>query len=185
MGKLLLGLLFLVTNASTGWCGDIPAIPVSLCALESNPARYNGKMVRVRGSVVHAEGLYLSAKCGRGEGGVALSFPLENSTTPQPFQLVRDEAFERFKDFIEHDNAPVPKIAPSILEPESSKVTPHTAPRYCSIQVTVIGRFMAVSANDAGRGHGFGHLGLSPFQVVVRSVKDPEAKECASPSLEK
>jgi hypothetical protein len=131
-------------------------------------------MVQVRGSIVDAEGLYLSAKCERGQGGMALSFPEENPSAPLPFRLVRDEAFQKFRYFVEHDNAPVP----SILKPENPEVTPHVVPRYCSIQVTVIGIFQAVSEEEARRGRGFGHLGLSPFQLIVESVKDPEAKEC-------
>jgi len=172
MGKLLLGLFFLA-RVGTGWCEGARTIPVSLCMLDGHPKRYNGKMVQVRGSVVGAEGLYLSSKCGQGQGGMALSIPEENSNPPSPFRLVHDEAFDRFSYLLGHLNGPFPRI----LNPDNTEVHPLT-PCYCSIQVTVIGRFQAVSEEEARRGRGFGHLGLSPFQLIVESVKDPEAKEC-------
>lgn len=173
MGRLLLGLFFLA-HVGTGWCEGVRAIPVSLCTLDGHPERYNAKMVRVRGLVVGAEGLYLSANCGRRRGGMALSFPLENAVTPQPFDLVRDDAYRKLMNYV---NAP----APTQPKAEPEVWTLSVAPRYCDIRVTIIGRFEAVSEEKALRGRGFGNGGASPFQLIVRSVVDPEAKECASP----
>ena len=91
-----------------------------------------------------------------------------------PFQLVQDAAFQKFKHFIDHDNAPVPRIP----NPQGSQVTPRMVPCYCDIQVTAVGMFQAVSQENARRGQGFGNLGRSPFQLILQSVSDPEAKEC-------
>jgi len=165
----------LLASLNVGLCEGPQAIAVSMCTINQSPKLYNGKMVRVRGTVARAEGLALYVDSKECKTAIALAFPDEEPQIRAPFHLIRDDDFRKFQSYLDAPAANQPKLPPGW----GGWGTAH---RYCDIQVTVIGKFQAVSEEKALRGRGFGNAGASPFQLTVQSVIDPEAKECASSS---
>lgn len=167
-------LVFLMLAVGAGFCAGPRAIPVSMCTIDRSPSLYNGKMVQVRGLVARAEGLALYVDSKECHTAMALRFP-EGATNFHPgFRPLRDDAYRKFMNYVQAPAPIRPKAEPRVL-------TTFVAPRYCDIRVTIIGRFEAVSEQKALRGRGFGNAGASPFQLIVQSVVNSQAKECAPP----
>ena len=166
----LLVSLALLLGVRAGLCKQPRAIETSMCAIDADPKAFNGRMVKVRGSVVRAEGIALYADDQKCHTAMALRFPDEQPRNSAP-RLVHDDAFQRFLYYVQAQAKEQPK-------PPSGVVSLYVAPQYCDIRVTVVGKFQAVSEEKALHGRGFGNGGLSVFQLIVQSVLDPEAKEC-------
>ncbi len=150
-----------------------PPADTTICALSKNPRKYAGKVIRIRGRVLAVEGLELTQLSGSCGDNISLNFPEEAGATESDHGLVRDKDFELFESYLSE-------------RPEDTQGTPTplAIPRrkYCNIEATMIGRLHEVTEKDAAEGRGYGNLGYCRFMLVVRSVADPKARLCSSPS---
>jgi len=158
---LLLGIVFWMTGAAS----RRPVLNVSICDLIRRPAFYNGKMVHVRGEYVPGPAGDLGADCtGPYPHAAALVFTDEIGVLikpPVPFKTRYDRDMKRFLYYLNAKRKV--KIPKGTLTP-------------------VTGRFDAVSKEDASWGRGYGEGGREPYRIVVESVSNPVAKECAESS---
>jgi hypothetical protein len=169
-------LLVFLLAMPPGMCGREPAFTISICTVLRNANKYNGKMVRVRGNILRSEGEYdLCARCkGLNESGVTLVYPDEGPDTRVRFHLIRDAAFKKFEYYLEAE----PLVKRELPRGVIGRAVPR---RYCGIKVTAIGRFEAVSEEEALAGRGYGNLGASRFRLVLRRVLRPTAEACPPP----
>lgn len=149
----------------------------SICKIMESPFRFNGRIVRVRGDILWGlEDLDIYQDCSpEYRGGMVIQFPGDHPELKPGFHLIRDSAYEKFHYYLTAE----PRVK---LNPPPNVGTPTVPHRYCSMTVTVAGRFYAVSEQDAQHGRGYGNAGSARFALVVRSVSNPVAKECPAPS---
>ena len=174
LSYLLLGIAFLTTGAASGR----PMLKVSVCDLVRRPAFYNGKMVCVRGKYIPGPADSLFDEChGPSPQGAALVFTDEIGVLikpPVPFKTCYDHDMKKFLHYLNAKR--------KIKLPKGGVAPPWAYAKYCLVTVTVTGRFDAVSKEEAMRGRGYGEAGEYPYRIVVESISDPVAKECAEPS---
>jgi hypothetical protein len=149
----------------------------SICVVLRSPERFNGKMVRVKGQIEWGlEDLWIYEDCEPGQrAAIPITIPDEGADPHLPFRVLRDSDFQRFSYYL---NAP-----PVATTQRPVNTLPNVIPRrYCSLSAVFTGRFETVSVEDASHGRGFGHAGGDRFQLVIRGVATPVAKECESTS---
>ncbi len=156
--------------SATAGAHEKPPVDTTICALSTNPRKYAGKMIRIRGRVVAVEGLELTQLAGSCGENISLSFSDEARATKWKRGVVRDRDFELFERYLSE-------------RPEKGQETPPQSfmpPRkYCDIEVTVIGRLHEVTKKDAAEGRGYGNLGACRLMLDVRYVANPKARLCA------
>ncbi|HEV2348347.1 MAG TPA: hypothetical protein VG028_00720 [Terriglobia bacterium] len=155
----------------------IAPIEATICKIMQDPSHFKGKIVRVTGRIFWGmEDTDLYEDCTpQYRGGMVIQFPDDAPELKPGFHLVRDSAFEKFYYYL--TAAPVKKfrLPPNVGSPW----VPH---RYCSMTVTITGRFYSVSEAEVLHGRGYGNAGESRFALVVKSVSNPVAQECPPPS---
>jgi hypothetical protein len=141
------------------------AVDTTICKISNKPSAYNGKLVRIRAIYAGSfEGSYLGdPTCGK---SVWFTTPAIVVHTPYPkvpdatFQLVEDEEYDKFT-----------KLAYATVE--------NFQPEY-QVAATFTGRIdrcKDFKLDKKGFGNGFGQMGQSEFQLVLRSVSDVNAEE--------
>ncbi len=150
----------------------------SICKIMQDPSHFKGKVVRVKGNIFWGlEDLDIYEDCSQDyRGGMVIQFPEDHPELKPGFHLVRDAAYEKFHYYLTAEQVVKPRLPPNSL-------TTTVLHRYCSMTVTIIGRFYAVSKEEGLHSRGYGNAGESRFALVVKSVSDPVAEECPPPSV--
>jgi len=151
---------------------SVEAVNTTICKISSKPSAYDGKLVRIRAVYVGSfEGSYLEdPTCGK---SVWFTTPEGNQNvaaivvhTPNPvvpdasFRLAKDKEYDKFT-----------KLAYSTVE--------NLKPKY-QVTATFTGRIdrcKDFKLDKNGFGSGFGQMGQSEFQLVLRSVSDVNAED--------
>ena len=150
-------------------------VNTTICKISNKPSAYVGKLVRIRAVYAGSfEGSYLAdPTCGKSvwfttpEGNANVAAIVVHSPYPKmpdtTFQLVKDKEYDKFT-----------KLAYARLE--------NLQPEY-DVTATFIGRIdrcKDFKLDKKGFGNGFGQMGQSEFQLVLRSVSDVNAEEAKS-----
>jgi hypothetical protein len=160
---------------------DLPSQPVktTLCELVKEPERFNGKVVSLRGRVLigfenfrldtgHCDGNKLGdvwLEYGRGPKWQPTTWCCGNMVPRDPLPVVQNQDFKMFHEHL----------------------TAQSRRHYLyEITATLTGRFDAVDTvicpdgtHRCPKQNGFGHLGMSPFRLVIESISDVVAKPTA------
>jgi len=147
-------------------------VKTTICKISNKPSAYEGKLVRIRAVYAGSfEGSYIiDPTCGKsvwfttpeGNANVAASV-VQSPYLKAPdttFQLVKDKEYDKFT-----------KLAYATvanLQPEYEVAATFTGR---------IDRCKDFKLDKKGFGNGFGQMGQSKFQLVLRSVSDVNAKE--------
>jgi len=151
------------------------ALNASICQLFENPSKYEGKLVRIRAVFVGSfessgivdpkchKSIWLTTPSGllRSVGAILIS-QRSPSVPRADFELVKDkddEKFDRLTSSFGKSNWP-----------------------YCAdykVTATFTGRLdhRLDFVKDEKGANGFGHMGLSEFQIVLRSVSDVQSED--------
>jgi hypothetical protein len=142
-------------------------VGTSICKIFSKPSAYDGKLVRIRAVYAGSfEGSYLfDPKCGKDVwfttpiSAVAVSGLYPKVAEPS-FSLIEDKEYQKFKHF---------------AYPTAENLQPSYR-----VTATFTGRIdqrKGFKIEKNAFGNGFGHLGGSEFQFILRSVSDVAAEE--------
>lgn len=179
-------------------CGlHAQAVDTTVCAVLKNPQSFNGKIVRIKGTVVAGFDDFIvrdSGPCGYQIDSIWLSYPEGAKGKAGPAAIVQVQpahnfagtytpptrtpvTFEKSKDFKQFDNL---------------LAQPHTkgggvclgCPRY-TVSATLVGRLdgvasAALTRDKAGKivgFGGFGNMNAYPARLVLQSVSDVTSKE--------
>jgi hypothetical protein len=148
-------------SCSYGW-GQSKVFDVDLCVVAAHPEDYNGKFVRVRGTLRSTMETYVIAKID------CAAIPLERpeSVSPQPgFSLRRNADLRKLEKMHLANSKQMQCLGPC-----------PTGPYYDPITSTVVGRVDAVS-ESATEGpvlqrRGFGHNRSSSVRIVVHRYEN-------------
>jgi len=147
-------------------------VKTNVCKLFGNPSAFDGKIVQIKATFSGSwEGEYLrDAKCEKaiwfttpeGSPGVAAMVVPADHPTPRPltFALVKDADYEKFTRY--------------------AYATVENLQREYEVTATFTGRIdhcNGFKKNPDGFGNGFGHMGASEFQFVMKSVSDVVAEQ--------
>jgi hypothetical protein len=162
---LILGLLMVIPMASA----KEGVMRTSFCHLVRHPGRYKGKMVEFRSNIKWGLAVFSASEDCKDSDviGIWIAYPEGVRDRRVPFELVRDNDFRLFDDYMSAELPPTPGV-----------FGPRPPRRYCKITVTLTGLFEAVSEEEALRGRAFGHLGWFQFRLILRRVVNPVAEEC-------
>lgn len=151
-------------------------VPTSVCEIARSPASFDGKLVRLRATVVSGFEVFGiedpgNKKCDMiwlsypGGGPVAsTSFgPATPNLRRPPVKLKNNRQLKRFQ-----------KLLDAQMYPRSRGNTCIACSRY-EVTATFTGRL-----DYAGRGHGFGHLNAFKARLVLKSVSNVSATDLAS-----
>ncbi len=158
---------YLATGQTT-----IEAVDTTICKISSKPSAYDGKLVRIRAVYAGSfEGSYLGDHtCGK---SVWFTIPEGNANVAAivvhaPHPKVPDVAFQLFKDKEYYKFTKLAYATVENLQPEYQVTATFTGR---------IDRCKDFKLDEKGFGNGFGQMGQSEFQLVLRSVSDVNAEE--------
>jgi hypothetical protein len=166
--KIRLGAVILLTcQCLTLAQSTKKSMGLTICKLYANPSAYDGTLVRIRAVYAGSfEGSYLlDNKCGKAlwfttpEGNTSVAVSLIHTPYPKVgeanFALVKDKEYEKFERFA---YATVENLQPQY--------------RVTAIFTGRIDRCRDFKLGKNGFGNGFGQMGQSEFQFILRSVSD-------------
>lgn len=179
-----------------GVAAHAQAVDTTVCAVLKDPASFNGKTVRIKGTVVAGFDHFVvnDGDCGKDVNGIWLAYPqgakaksgpvammqyapahnFAGTATPAArpaVTLTRDKAFKQFDSLLAQKHEPFGALCLA-------------CPRY-NVQATLVGRLDAVAdatvqRDDKGKVTslgGFGNLNAYPARLVLESVADVTAKD--------
>jgi hypothetical protein len=164
-------LLVMCPHLLTGQTNSL-VLKTTVCAVADKPSAFDGTLVQIEATYAGSfEGSYLSdPTCGKSvwfttpDGVPSLAAIVVSGSSPQvakpKFDLVRDKEYKKFAAF-------------------AYAMGPLLLPEY-TVKATFVGRIdrcRHFKINDRGFGNGFGQMGLSEFQFVLRSVSSVSAEE--------
>jgi hypothetical protein len=177
-GRGLVPAVFWLASAVCLLIGSAAAkpVPTSVCEIARSPASFDGKLVRLRATVVSGFEAFgiddpNNKKCGMiwlsypGGGPVAsTSFgPATPNLQRPPVRLKNDRQLKRFQELLD-----------AHMYPRSRGTDCIGCGRY-NVTATFTGRL-----DYAGKGHGFGHLNAYKTRLVLESVSNVSALDLAS-----
>lgn len=173
--RTFLLLVLLVARLPVAADETVTPIATSLCDVLRSPADYDGKIVRVRGTVLAGFEIFavrdlVDADCRvslqyAGAGPVAsTSFGALTPRIDRPaIELRRDVELSRFQ-----------RALTAEMHPRSRNIGCMSCLRY-EVTASMTGRI-----DVAGKHQGFGHMNMFPVQLVLASVADVSARDLAS-----
>lgn len=192
--KRLFVLAFLLSALACG--ASAQAVDTTVCAVLKDPASFNGKTVRIKGTVAanFDQFIITDGDCGKDADGIWLAYPqgtraksgpvamveiapahnfagASAAAAPPAVTLTRDKAFKQFDSSLAQKH-------------EQFGVLCLDCPRY-QVQATLVGRLDGVTdatVQRDGKGKitglgGFGNLNFYPARLVLESVTDVASKE--------
>jgi hypothetical protein len=193
MRRLLVLALFLGVS-TCGLCAQ--AVDTTVCAVLKNPAAFNGKMVRIKGTVVAGFDQYelVETDCGYPVNGIWISYPAGSKVKSGPMVMVQVEPAHNFAGTVKaEERTPVTLVKDKEFKHFDSLLAQlHTIDqglclgciRY-EVQATLVGRLDGVdnaaltrdaSGKIVGLG-GFGNMNAYPARLVLESVSGVTEKE--------
>jgi len=192
--KRLLGWILFACLATCGL--NAQAVDTTVCAVLKDPASFNGKTVRIKGTVVAGFDQFVvnDGDCGLNVNGIWLSYPPGAKAKSGPIAMVELKPAHNF----DGKAAPVTLPAVALTRDKAFKqfdsllTQRHDqngalclgCPRY-QVQATLVGRLDSVAAAGVQRDasgkivslSGFGNLNAYPARLVLESVADVTPKE--------
>ncbi len=186
MKRLVLAMLLVC-----GFAGGLYAqtVDTTVCAVLKNPTAFNGKMVRIQGTVVAGFDQFTvnDGNCGLAVNGIWITYPEGTKAKGGPLAMVRLEPAHNFAGTIAAE-----KRTPVVLDRDKefkhfdSLLAEEHDPgagvclgcRKYDVQATLVGRLDAVASaalNRNGQGKivglgGFGNMNAYPARLVLESV---------------
>lgn len=192
--KRLLGLMVFACLATCGLYAQ--AVDTTVCAVLKDPASFNGKTVRIKGTVVAGFDQFVlnDSDCGQSVNGIWLAYPQGAKAKSGPIAMVELEPAHNFAG----KATPVTRPAVTLTRDKAFKqfdsllAQRHDqsgalclgCPRY-QVQATLMGRLDGVASAGVQRDangkivglSGFGNLNAYPARLVLESVADVTPKE--------
>jgi hypothetical protein len=178
-------------------CG-LYAQPVNatVCAVLKNPASFNGKTVRIKGTVVAGFDQFVvnDGDCGEEVNGIWLAYPPGAKAKSGPIAMIELEPAHNFAGKVAPEARPAISLTrdKAFKQFDSLLAQRHDqsggvclgCPRY-QVQATFVGRLDAVDTAGVQRDasgkivglDGFGNLNAYPARLVLESVADVTPKE--------
>lgn len=192
--RRLFGLLLFACVAACGL--NAQAVDTTVCAVLKNPADFNGKTVRIKGTVVAGFDQFVidDGDCGKDVNGIWLTYPQGAKAKSGPIAMVELLPAHNFAGKVTSENRPAVSLTRDkpFKQFDSALAQRHDqdgaiclgCPRY-RVQATLVGRIDAVATagvqrDDKGRIigiDGFGNLNAYPARLVLESVTDVAPKE--------
>jgi putative lipoic acid-binding regulatory protein len=154
-------------------------LPTTVCDVTKHPAAFDGKIVRVRATVVSNFGISSILNAERECGGrliMRLTYPgggptayvsfREPNLKRMPVKMRRDREFKKFEELL------AARMYPRSRDQFDAMWMPCN--RY-EVTATMTGR-----VDYAGEDGGFGHRGMFPTQFVLQSVSEVSGKDLSS-----
>lgn len=188
-------LLALLLSALAG-AANAQVVDTTVCDVLKNPASFNGKTVRIKGTVVADFDQFVinSGDCGKDVNGIWLAYPQGSKTKSGPVAMLELAPAHNFAGTA----APVTRPAVTLTRDKKFKQfdsllsqahdksgsTCLGCGRY-QVQATLVGRLDGVSDASIQRDSkgkitglgGFGNLNAYPARLVIQSVADVTPKE--------
>ncbi len=194
MKRLLVLALFACACASGAYA---QTVDTTVCAVLKSPKSFDGKIVRIKGTVVAGFDYFLvkdSSPCGYQIDGIWLSYPAGTKGKAGPVALVQAEPARNFagtytaptrtavtldksKDFKQFDNL--------LSQAHNKGAGMCLGCARCTVNATLVGRLDSVT--DAALQHdnagkivgfgGFGNMNAYPTRLVLQSVAEVTSKE--------
>lgn len=192
--KRLFVLAFLLSALACG--ASAQAVDTTVCAVLKDPASFNGKTVRIKGTVVASFDQFIitDGDCGKDADGIWLAYPQGTKAKSGPVMMVEVAPAHNFAGTAAPGARPAVTLTrdKAFKQFDSSLAQKHEqfgvlcldCPRY-RVQATLVGRLDGVAdatvQRDAkgkitGLG-GFGNLNAYPARLVLESVTDVAPKE--------
>lgn len=178
-------------------CGlHAQVVDTTVCAIVKNPKSFDGKIVRIKGTVVAGLDQFSvkdSSPCGYPVDSVWLSYPQGTKAKSGPLAILQVQpahnfagtytaptrtpvTLEKSKDFKQFDNL--------VSQPHSAGGMCLGCPRY-EVTATLVGRLDGVDSTSLQRDKagkiigfgGFGNMNAYPARLVLQSVADVTKKE--------
>ena len=191
--KRLLALVF----AGIFSCGlHAQIVDTTVCGILDNPQSFNGKIVRVKGTVSAGFDTFMikGDGCGHKVNGIWLSYPEGTKAKSGPAAMVQIQAASNFTG-----NAPVVQQTPVTLDKKDKEFkqfdsllsTPNKGDGMClgciryEVSATLVGRLDGIENASLERDKagkitgigGFGNLNAYKTRLVLQSVSDVTPKE--------
>jgi len=171
-------------------------VNATVCAVLKNPASFDGKTVRIKGTVVAGFDQFVvnDGDCGEGVNGIWLAYPPGAKAKSGPFAMVELEPAHNFAGEVALEARPaVPLTRDKAFKQFDSLLAQRHdqsggvclgCPHY-QVQATLVGRLDAVASAGVQRDasgkivgmDGFGNLNAYPARLVLESVADVTPKE--------
>jgi hypothetical protein len=172
------------------------AVDTTVCAVLNDPASFDGKTMRIKGTVVAGFDQFVvdDGDCGKSVNGIWLAFPPGTKAKSGPFAMVELEPSHNFAGKVVRATGPAVVLArdKAFKQFDSLLAQRHDqsdgvclgCPRY-RVQVTLVGRLDAVATAKVQRDgsgkivelDGFGNLNAYPARLVLESVFDVMPRE--------
>ena len=179
-------------------CGlHAQAVDTTVCAIVKNPKSFDGKIVRIKGTVVAGLDQFIvkdSAPCGYPVDSIWLSYPAGTKGKAGPFSYLQVQPAHNFagtytaptrtpvtldknKDFKDFDN--------QMSQPHNKGMVLCLGCVKASVTATLVGRLDGVESATLKRDKagkiigfgGFGNMNAYPARLVLQSVADVAAKD--------
>lgn len=171
-------------------------VNATVCAVLKNPASFDGKTVRIKGTVVAGFDQFVvnDGDCGEDVNGIWLTYPPGAKAKSGPIAMVELEPAHNFAGKVAPEAHPAVALArdKGFKQFDSLLAQRHDqsggvclgCPRY-QVQATLVGRLDAVTTAGVQRDasgkivglDGFGNLNAYPARLVLESVADVTPKE--------
>jgi len=194
---IMRGLFGLILFACVATCGlYAQAVDTTVCAVLKNPASFDGKTVRIKGTVVAGFDQFVvnDGDCGKDVNGIWLAYPPGAKAKSGPIAMVELEPAHNFAGKVAPETRPAVSLTrDKAFKQFDSLLAQHHdqsgglclgCPRY-QVQATLVGRLDAVATAEVQRDgsgkivglDGFGNLNAYPARLVLESVTDVTPKE--------
>jgi hypothetical protein len=193
MKRFICGLFLLALSA----CAlRAQAVDTTVCDVLKNPQSFDGKTVRIKGSVIAGldEFVVMDGDCGDNVNGIWLAFPQGAKAKSGPTMMVQLQPAHNFAGKNQVQSRPAVKLQKDKPFKQFDSLLAQThdnrgtsaclgCPRY-QVQATLVGRLDAVASAGIERNGGkivglggFGNLNAYPARLVLESVADVTPKE--------
>ncbi len=187
----------LILFACVATCGlYAQAVDTMVCAVLKNPASFDGKTVRITGTVVAGFDQFVvnDGDCGEDVNGIWLAYPSGTKAKSGPVAMVELEPAHNFAGKVVSRTGPAISLTrdKAFKEFDSLLAQRHDqtggvclgCPRY-HVRATLVGRLDAVTTTGAQRDgsgkivglDGFGNDNAYPARLILESVADVTPKE--------
>jgi hypothetical protein len=192
--RRLFGLTLFACVATCGLYAQ--AVDTTVCAVLKNPASFDGKTVRIKGTAVAGFDQFVvnDGDCGEAVNGIWLAYPPGAKAKSGPIAMVELEPANNFAGKVAPEARPAVSLTrdKAFKQFDSLLAQRHDqsggvclgCPRY-QVQATLVGRLDAVATAGVQRDasgkivglDGFGNLNAYPARLVLESVADVTPKE--------
>lgn len=188
-------LLALAALCAASCCLHAQVVNTTVCDVLKNPESFNGKTVRIKGTVVASFDQFVvkSAGCGQAVDAIWLAYPEGTKAKAGPAVMLRLQPASNFDGaFKAADRAPVTLDASKDFKQFDSRLSaPYKSSAIClgcnryAVNATLVGRLDGVAYAGTNRNlagkivgiSGFGNLNAYRARLVLQSVSDVSPQE--------